>query len=343
MCTVAESKEAQSLHLRQNYGSGSKWRTRLVLLGMLVVTLGLGWLRFKYEVAPEDRGWFLKLFVVVAVVAFFVLFFFKRLSRRKRSEPVRLEISEQELIFTGSNGRTAMPWTAFSNCVESPALFVLLDKSKLISFAVPKRVFPDEKAKDWFRSLTKRLDNLISSPPGDVVMPGRFSAKGITLTVQLGYRDYLVRMVTSWRTKGIALAILLFATGIFLFTPAPPDAVVPPGKVFLIMMATMIPMLTVVFLIVAFVSWRSEKKFLKSQHVALSSDGIQFADGDASGLLAWTAYKYYLENRWAFFIWNPRGSLWMMFPKRQFASPMDIEQCRDLLRTNLKASRWFYM
>ena len=87
------------------------------------------------------------------------------------------------------------------------------------------------------------------------------------------------------------------------------------------MIAMVIPMMTAVFLLVAFMSWRSEKKFLEPQHVALSSEGIQFAGSNASGLVAWSAYRFYLENRWAFFIWNPQGSLWMMFPKRLFSSP----------------------
>jgi hypothetical protein len=152
-------------------------------------------------------------------------------------------------------------------------------------------------------------------------------------------------MLTSWRTKGIALFILavIMGTSCYSFAHPPPDAVVSPGKVFPIMIATMIPMLTVVFFVVAFISWRSEKKYLTPKQVALTSDGIEFADQDSSGLLAWTTYKYYLENRWAFFVWNPRGSLWFMFPKREFASPSDLDQCRALLHSNLRRSRWFFL
>ena len=108
-------------------------------------------------------------------------------------------------------------------------------------------------------------------------------------------------------------------------------------------MAAFIPMIAVVLLVVALVSWRSERRLMKTEHVKLAGEGIHFSSSDGSGLLSWTAYKYYLKNRWAFFIWNPRESVWMMFPKREFASPLDIQQCRDLLRTNLKPSRWFYL
>ena len=52
-----------------------------------------------------------------------------------------------------------------------------------------------------------------------------------------------------------------------------------------IMLAIVIPMMAAMFLLVAFVSWRSEKKFVEPQQVALSGDGIQYASRDASGLL----------------------------------------------------------
>lgn len=339
-CTETELKEAQSLHLRQHYGGGSKWRTRLVLFGFLAAACALVYFRFKMEVAPEDRTWFTVLFVVI----FAAFLLFKRLAHRRRDEPARLEISEHELVFHDTSGRTAMPWSAFSQCLESSALFVLVNRDRTILWAVPKRAFPDEKSQDWFRALTKQLENLTAPPAGEMFAPGRFAAKGITLTVQLRYRDYLTRMFTSWRTRGIALGIFAFVIGTFLYAMAhpPPHPVVPPGQVFLIMLAMLIPMMAAMFFVVSLVSWRSEKKFVKPQQVALSSEGIQYASSDASGLLVWATYKYYLENRWAFFVWHPRGALWMMFPKRAFASRMDIEQCRDLLRTNLKSSRWFF-
>lgn len=339
-CTEAEVKAAQALHLRQHYGGGSKWRTRLILFGILVFTLAVGWLRFKTEVAPEDRWWF----VTLVIVIFFAVLFFQRMAGRKRDKPTRLEISEREAVFIGSNGRTTMPWSAFGQCLESPALFVLINRPKTILWTVPKRAFPDENSRDWFRTLAEQLQNAPTAA-GEIPAPGRLAAKGITLTVQLGYRDYLTRMVTSWRARGIALVIFALVIGTFLYAMAHPSPhpVVSPGKVFFITMATFFPMVAVMFLLITFISWRSEKKFVEPQQVALSSEGIQFESSDASGLLAWSTYKYYLENRWAFFVWNPQGSLWMMFPKREFTSQIDIEQCRDLLRTNLKASRWFYL
>jgi len=224
--------------------------------------------------------------------------------------------------------------------MESPTLFVLVDKPKQILFTIPKRAFPDEKSQDWFRALAKQLETAIS-PAGEAFVPGRFAGKGVALTVQMGFRDYLARMLTSWRWRGMGLGMMVLCVVFCLVAPEPEHAVNSRGKTMVLMLIMLVPILTSVFFVVTLVSWLSEKKFMGPRHMALSNDGIQFAGHDGSGLRTWSTYRYYLENRWAFFVWNPRGSLWFMLPKRQFASPMDIEQCRELLRTNLTASRWF--
>ena len=340
-CTEAEMKEAQSLNLQRQFGGGPKWRSKLVFYAFTAVVAALVYLRFRTEIAPKERPWFIALVIVV----FILLQFFKRMTRQKTDQLVRLEVSEREMVFNTGNGRAGMPWSAFSRCLESPGLFVLVDRPERVFWAVPKRAFPDEASQNWFRVLANQPPSVAPSSASEAFVPGRFAGKGITLTVQLKYRDYLARMLTSWRFKGIALGIFVFVIGIFLYSTAQPqpDAVNSPAKVFLIMLAMLTPMLVIVFFVLAGFSWYSEKKHLVPKQLALSSEGIEFTDRDGSGLLAWTTYKYYLENRWGFFLWNPRGSLWFMLPKREFSSATDWEQCRDLLRTNLKSSRWFYL
>jgi len=340
-CTEAEMKEAQSLTLQRQFGGGPKWRSKLIFYAFISVIAALVYLCFRTEIAPKDRPWFIALVIVV----FILLQLFKRMTRQQRDKPLRLAVSEREVVFNTAHGRTAMPWPAFSQCLESPALFVLMDRPKLILWAVPKRAFPVQASQNWFRSLANQPPSVAPSSAGEALVPARFGGKGITMTVQLKYRDYLARMLTLWRFRGTGLGIFVFVVGCFLYSTAypPPHAVNSPAKVFLIMLAILTPMLAIMFSLVAFLSWRSEKKYLAPKQFSLSGDGIEFAGGDGSGLLAWTTYRYYLQNRWAFFVWNPRGSLCFMFPKREFASPTDLEQCRDLLRTNLKSSRWFYL
>lgn len=343
-CTDAEMKEAQSLNLHRQYGGGPKWRSRLVNYAFVAVVVGLFCLRFKTEIAPQDRIWFVPLLAVGIVVVFVALQFFKRFTKTESDGTTRLEISDRELVFNNTTGRSAFPWSAFSQCLESPTEFVLLNRPKDYLFVVPKRAFPDESSQNWFRTLANQPQSVTTSSANESSVPTRFAAKGISLTVQLKYRDYLTRMLTSWRMKGIALGMLLLVSAIniyFAFNP-PPDAVNPPSKVFLITLAMLIPILVAVLFIVTFFWWHSEREYRTLKQVALTCEGIEFAGHDGSGQLAWTTYKYFLENRWAFFLWNPRGSLWVMFPKRSFISPSDLEQCRVLLQTNLRRSRWFF-
>jgi len=339
-CTDAEMKEAEALQLRQHYGGGSKWRTRLVLFGILALAIAALYIRFKREIAPRDRFWFIALVVVVYIA----LLIFKRVTRRKTDGVVRLEVSEREVVFNSDNGRTAMLWSAFSRCLESPNLFVLVDRPKTILYAVPKRAFPDEAAQNWFRTLANQPQSVAPAVSDAALMPGRsVAANGISLTFQLEYRDYLSRVLTSWRTKGLVIGILVFVTGINFFSTPPPDAVNSSLKVQLIVLAMIIPMLGVLIFVISFFSWRGEKEYLVPQQIVLTSEGIEFASRDSSGRVPWSTYKYYLENRWSFFVWHPRGSLWFMFPKREFTSQSDLTQFRTLLQTNLKRSRWFHL
>lgn len=338
ICTEAELKEAQSLNTHRQFGGGPRWRSLLVILAVTLVCFALMVVRLMTEIPPKDRIWF----VAAVVVIFFVFFYLKRKTIRKRDRPVRVEVSEREIVFIGGNSRSAMPWSAFSQYMESPRLFVLLDKSRRHLFAIPKRAFPDEKSEAWFRTWTKDLEDPGTSAPAEAVMPDRIAGNGIAITVHLKFRDYLVRTFTSWRSKGFGLGFGALCIGMCLFTPKPPHAVFSRGQMMLITVATLVPILVVGFFGATLIAWLSEKKVLGPRHLVVGSEGIQFAERSGSGTLAWSTYKYYLENRWAFFLWNPQAPSWIMLPKRDFASAADMEQVRDLLRTNLKASRWFY-
>lgn len=341
-CTEAERKEAQSLNTHQQYGGGPKWRSTLAQWVGIAVLAFLVYQRFKLEIAAKDRVWF----IVLVVVVFIALQLFKRLTRTKTEGTTRLEISEQGLVLQGGNGRSELLWSAFGQCIESPNLFVLLDRPKQVLFIIPKRIFPDEAAQNWFRTLANQPRNPAAASANESPAPGRFMAgNGIMFTLQLGFRDYLSRNFTSWRMRGMFLLFVVLITGIsaYSFIHPPPDAVNSPSKVLLIEVAILTPMFVVLFFVVSFMGWRSEKKYLEPQQLVMTREGMQFASRNTRGHLPWETYKYYLENRWSFFIWNPEGSLWMMFPKREFKSRGELEQFRDYLATNLKASRWFYM
>lgn len=339
-CTEAESKEGKKLQEYDYYGRGSKWRGRLVLGALVVFGFVATAVRFKQEIAPQDRPWFIGL----CLVAIVVLLVFKRITRRKTDAEVSLELSEHGLILGAGDGRTTMLWSGFSQCLESPNLFVLVNRPKTLLYIVPKRAFPDESARDWFRAQANQPKGPAESATPDALVPGRFVAtNGIALTLRLKLRDYFNRNFTSWRMRGIFFFLLAMVTAISCFTTPPPDAVVSPQKVYLLMVAAMFVLMLVMVIFFSLYFWVMERKHREAQHLVVNDAGIEFVARDSNGRLPWSTYKYYLENRWSFFLWQPQGSIWLMLPKRDFASPSDLAQFRELLHAKLKRSRWFYL
>ena len=341
-CTDAERREAQSLSLRQELGKGSRIRTHVMLIGMLALALTAVYFQFRMEVAPRFRLWYLLLFPA----AFLFLFFWNRRVRKRPDKPSKFELSEREVTAINDNLRVSTEWSAFGKCLESSNLFVLVDKTKFYLLIFPKRVFPDERAQDWFRTLANQRSNAAAStadlpPVQSVPLP----ADGVAINFQLGYRDYLNRLLISWRIKGIALAIFLFVTGqcIYMSTQPNPEAVNSPAKVYFVFVLPFLAvMFAIIFPIVALVSWSSERKHLIPRQLVLGTERISFAGSAGTGFMPWTTYTHWLENRWCFVVWKPGSRIWDMFPKRAFASPLEIDRCRELLQQHLRKSRWFF-
>jgi hypothetical protein len=337
-CTKAEMEQAQSLSLRKQVGGGSKWRTWFVLLLVLAGMLGLLYFQIK-DLAPVYR-----LLIFGGILVFSVCSVIgKRWFRRDPQAATRVEISSADFSILGPDSKVTILWSGFSECLESPDLFVLLDRPKTILIVVPKRAFPSESWQTWFRAQAEHRSSPLAPPPTlppAVSVPG--SADRITFTIQLGFRDYLDRTVASWKTWGIFMAVAALAVGMELYLAAHPA----PGRVhsnttgfFLVMVPCFLAMMVVVIPIVAFSTWRSHKKSLGPQEVALSEDTMFFTGSDGHSALPWTSYACYKETRWSFILW--RGVLWIMFPKRSFRSPADVDRCRALLSKHLRRTRWF--
>jgi Ca2+/Na+ antiporter len=341
ICTDAEMREAQSLNTRQQFGKGSRVRTHLVLFGMLVFVLGLAYLQMRTEIAPQYRPWFL---VLIAVV--FVFFFFKnRFARKRPKKSARFELSDREVTIVNDGARVSTQWSGFGECIESPNLFVLVDKTKRYLLVFPKRVFPDESAQNWFRNQASQRPNIAASTADQPVLRNAPpAADGIVLNFQLGYRDYLNRMIISWTTKGFLLAVYAFIIGNFFYMEAHPNpnAVNSPAKViFVFALPIFTAMLAIILPIGAFFTWHSHAKYLPPRQFVLSAERIGIAEPDGTGFIPWETYKYWLENRRCFVIW--KGRHWDMFPKRAFTSQAEVEKCRAFLQQNLKRSRWFFL
>jgi hypothetical protein len=143
--------------------------------------------------------------------------------------------------------------------------------------------------------------------------------------------------------KGFALFIFLTITVVNVAFTYPADAKISQLHAYLFLMGVMAPMLVVVICLITFFSWYGEKKLAKPRHMLLTDEGVEFTSQHGRGATPWSDFKYYLKNGWALFVWNPRTAIWLMFPKREFASPSDLERFRTIVQTKLARSRWFYL
>jgi hypothetical protein len=341
-CTPAEREEAQSLSLRKELGGGSKWRTRVVLALILVGVLLALYFQLREMVPAEYRAYAFA--GVLVFSAGFVLW--KRSTRTRRPATIVVELSERELVIVGVDSRVAMPWSAFSECLESRNLFVLKDRPERLHFIVPKRAFPSEDWQNWFRDLANHRAGPSELPPAEARAMAQ-SEKGdqITLNFQLGFQDYLDGTLASWRTWGVILALMGTLVGISIYSTAhpPPHAVNSPAKVFfMFVLPFMLVMSVVVIFTIAISTWRAHKKYLIPQQIVLSAKCIRLSSSDGTGTLPWTTYKYFKETRRSLILWSSHASHWLLVPKRSFPSSRDLQSCQTLLAGNLRRSRWFF-
>jgi hypothetical protein len=339
-CTEAEKTLAQNLSIRQQLGGGSKLRTWLILLLMVIGLILAAWFQFRDSPAAYRALGIIALFVGASV---FVAC--KRIWRTTAPAPTTLEISEVGLTIVGADSSVKLPWSAFSQCLESDELFVLVDRTKTTLIVMPKRAFPNEESQTWFREQAAHVGRSAAPAFGEAaVLPASASPDRIKLTVQLGLRDYFDHALASWLTWGFWLTLnglMLAALVNTALHPPPRPPVVSPTKVFF-WVTSAVALLSLVMTIMVFsvCSWVRHRKYLDPQGITLSDTSLVFAARDAGGTIPWSRFAYYKETLWSFIIW--RGWHWMMFPKRAFASLDDVNRCRELLDRNLERSRWFF-
>jgi hypothetical protein len=342
-CTEAEMKEARELQLRKQVGGGSKWRTRAILLLTLVAMLLGGYFKLRREVAPANRPYVIAGFVVLCTFIYLVR---KRLFKRGGLVPIRLEVSGTGFTIQASGSNVTMPWTAFSECLESPELFVLVDRPKTAILTIPKRAFPTESWLAWFREQSDNRSRLMEPAPSESpIAHADVPADSLRIRFRLGFRDYADRTMASMLLWGFLLFLLTMMLGVFVVAAAnpPPDAVYSSTQMFFFFVLPFFGLMIAFVMLVGSVhTWLTNRKFSVPQDVALSENSIVFSGGDASGNVPWTAYRHYKETAWSFILWNPGNPAWTVFPKRAFESPDDVQRCRDLLARHLIRSRWFF-
>jgi hypothetical protein len=340
-CTDAERRQAQSLLVQRQLGGGSKVLTTVVLLLILAgMLLGFDF-RVRREVAPAYRPYVYAAVSGVALLAWI----WKRRSRASAPAEMSLDVSDDGLSVRGSGAAARMPWSAFSRLLESPDLFVLVDRPKTTLLVIPKRAFPGESWQEWFHTLATNRLSLADWPPADAPATSSSTAgRSVDLKLQLGFRDYLDRTLASWLARGFlaGIAALMIGTALYAAAHPPPNAVYSGTQVFfMFVLPSLLVMMVFLILVISVHAWWTHSRHAVPQELSLSAESISFSGRDGSGTLPWSFYQCFKETRWSFILWNPRTSAWTMFPKRAFASEEDSRRCRDLLARHLLESQWF--
>ena len=244
--------------------------------------------------------------VVVGGSVLFVIW--KRKFRKTVPQTIQLEISESDFTILAADSRVALPWSAFSECLESPDLFVLSDRSKRSLIVVPKRAFPDENSQVWFRDQATSATHQATPARGELPVPApSTSANRVALTVRPRYRDYLACTLASWRTRGICLFVggLVVSVSLYAAANPPPNAVNSPAKVFILFIVPFFLIFTTIIVIVFSVhSWFLHVKYGGPEDVALSDESVIFSGANGSGVLPWTRFDHYKETPWHFILWR---------------------------------------
>jgi len=347
-CTTQELAEAQSLSLRKQIGRGSKWLTLLVLILVAGGLFAVLWFKIRQDIPPKYRP----LFFVGIFVLWLFFYFRQRRSRGGDAKAAFVEATQDEFRIELGETKLQMPWSAFSSSLESPKLFVLVDRQKSSLFVIPKRAFPNESSQMWFRD---RLAGVLQSPappaPLDESGIKRVEAElktrraGVTVRFRLTYRDYLGYTFASWFSLGLILAFSAMPVVIGLLDMGKPH----PRAVFSsiqVLFYFMIPMglfmMAFLTILVTTRNWLAHKSHLVPNEISFSDESIEMASPDGVAEVPWSTYGCFKETRRSFFLWKRGSSAWLMIPKRALDSPHALANFRELLVRHLTRSTWFF-
>ena len=220
--TPNESTDAQALSLSHQFGGGSKWLALIVLVAILAASvLFLVW--FCLKLPPQYRP-----YAVVALAAIFIFAFIQQRRNRKGPSQVVVDIDEERIRADVSDNSIELRWSAFDRLLESPTLYVLRDRSRSHLLIFPKRAFPDDTSRDWFRARAPAACgepevDLNANPgfPLDVATVAAESSRAsgddaVVLRFRYRFRDYVDRTLASWFSRGLVIGGGAIPVGAFI-------------------------------------------------------------------------------------------------------------------------------
>lgn len=336
MCTPEEIEEGGKLALTETHGGGSTWKA----IGCSVIALGGGFLSLWFRVAPGNRLW-----LVVGVPAFVVLVMvLQKLMKRKTADaPLELEINEDGIRLAAGESSTTFSAASIEKLIESETLFALRCKALLIF--LPKRVFASDAERDGFRTLAAAWSESRQEPDVQDRDSAEDPTDAVSVEFRLRFRDYVDRTLASWSSRALSGLFLLITLGTFVYGALQPvpGAVVSPAEILMYFMPPVLIIQTLFLLFVHCVhSWFNERPHRCDMRVAVSDRGVEHATDSDRSMTAWSVPTRFKESPRSFYVWWPGTRVWLMLPKRAFASAAEIQQCRALLATHAEESTWFW-
>jgi hypothetical protein len=290
-----------------------------------------------FKVPPGQRAIWFGIFIAV----WFVLFVAMRGDRKPAPQPATADITAQGLRLTTAGTELDHAWSAFSQLVESQNLFVLVDRTKTVLIALPKRAFPNPSSQDWFRSI---VDTALAQTPQtpSQLPPFAPDPDEITLQFRYTYRDYLNYTLATWLTRAVMLGVLGVITCVIInaYLRPVPNAVHSTGAVLLMMSPFFLLLFCMPSLIFSIRTWFAVRGQLTEQSVTLGEEGVTMTEPTGDTHVDWPNLRFYKETRRLFILWNSPRAAALMFPKRAILSPADLGKLRALLDKHLRKSTW---
>ena len=346
-CTPAEISEAQNLALTSQIAKGPAWLSKLIL-GFILIGIILAAYFQALQFSPQHPVYC----GIGLALLFAIIFIIQSRSRNKTPPPDIVTFTPAEVTINSHTGQTVFPWSTFSHILETESLLIFKHRSGIMIYVFPKRAFPDSASVDWLRSLANEKIHATvqeQSDPVDAPVTGRerisATGDGIALQFTLRYRDYLDRALASWLTLGIMVlmgGVILFAFVTASLEPAP-GAVFTTAEVCIYFGLPMfLFMESVIFIVVGTKMWLMHRSCLVEQTVTITDKGIMNDSAIGSTAQSWEQHAQFKETRWSFIVWWPGTQMWLMLPKRAFASDNEVQHCRKILTQNAQYSRWFF-
>lgn len=350
-CTPAEQDEAEHLVLADQLGvsKSPKWITNIVMiLFLLVLLVGLyfkicqDWPNHPIECGVGE-------IVALAVAYAFVI---RKKHQSKSVSSVVVELSMSALKIIEATGQVSVSWNAFDKRWESEKLFVLRHKSGL-AYIFPKRIFPNEASRDWFRevgigefshpNVDGLFDAALPNAPAHSTKPDE-----ILIHFKLGYFNYIDRSLASWQVRGMmCFFLVLFLTAFIMAALKPaPRAVYSHSQLFCFFV---VPFLVIIelflFFFITTYTWlmhRQAISTMSNQSVTIADIGFMCESSLGQTAYSWERPTSFKETRRSFFIWQPGTRFWLLLPKSAFPSAASIDACRTILCAHAKPSTWFF-